>query len=111
MGGFPRHAPFHEIPGAADINPATIDIVFSRRLLVHGKAALRRRDHFTASNANALSRPARGSLSFQISWLDASGLRGPEALNTMDIVAGLITSIHEFRVNLIWQKPAPMDKI
>ncbi len=97
------------------INPATIDIVFSRRAPVHGKAALRRRSHSTASNANTVHGPARGGLSFQINWLGASGPHGlgvaplgkgspfpagraliphgPEALNTISIVAGLIKPI------------------
>jgi len=94
------------------INPATIYIVFSRRVPVHGKAALCRRSHSTACNANAVRGPTRDGLSFQINWLGASGPhglgvaplgkgapfpagralipRGPEALNTIYIVAGLI---------------------
>ncbi len=98
--------------GIIHINPATIYVVFSRRVPVLGKAALRRRSHSTASNANAVRGPARGGLSFQVKSLGASGPRGlgvaplgkgspfpagraliphgPEALNTTYIVAGLI---------------------
>ena len=57
--------------------PAIIYIVFSRRVLVRGKAAKRRCSTPTASFANAVRGPARGDLSLITHKLGASGRHWP----------------------------------
>ncbi len=70
------------IPGSASnfkvvdfINLASIDIRFSRRLLVRGKAEPRRFRHSKASGSNAVRGPAGDDLSIYNNKLGAPGRR------------------------------------